>query len=913
MQFDGFPHDALVMAEMNRVDKEPTLHPVWRRYGVAAGLVVVACFLGVALRPWLGFSPLAPFYGAVALAAWYGGLGPALLATGLCLIGIDLFTVEPLGQWSLDPAHLSQFVSFLAVSALLVGLSASRDRADAALHASERRFRTMLETANEGVWLVDREARTQYANDRMAALLGTTPERVMAGTVGDFVFPEDQPLMRERVGANLAGWPEEFDFRFRRADGDEVLVLAGTSPMRDGAGRIAGALGLFTDVTARRRVETALVHANERFALAADAVQALIYEWDLRTDRVERSSGLWPLVGFRPDEVPADQVWWRSRIHPDDLGRIAVDPGGHPEEQDRYSREYRVQHRDGHWVTVWDQGQIVRDRDGRIVRVVGSTIDVTSWKDAENALRVLSEAGRALASSLDYEVTLQQVASLAVPTLADWCVVDLLDDQGVLRRVAVAHAAPEHRELANTLLANAQTVPLSGREDEVITTWRSLLITPFSDGDIQAAAQGAEHRDVLQALGIVSAIAVPVRAGGQAHGVLTLIMTSASNRQLDADDLAVADQLARRAAVAIENARLVRDAQTAETRYRGLFEGARDGIIVFAPDGQCVDVNPAMASMVGYGRAELVGAPATLVACGGPWSGEEGDRLRRDGQWRGDFELRHRNGSLMPVESAITTVRLPTGPVYVGVLRDVSDRKRFEQLQEEFLSALAHDLKNPLTTVRGQTQLLLRRLGRNDPPDAERLESALEGIDTAARRMSRLLDEMTDVTRLRAGQEIDLQREDTDLVALARRTVDEHDRVTEPHTIRLIAETDELIGFWDGPRLERVLGNLLGNAIKYSPEGGEITVRIAREVAAAGDSALLSVEDRGVGIPEADRELIFERFRRAANVERFAGSGIGLAGAKRIVELHGGTINVTSTEGEGSTFTVRLPVTREDD
>jgi signal transduction histidine kinase len=216
---------------------------------------------------------------------------------------------------------------------------------------------------------------------------------------------------------------------------------------------------------------------------------------------------------------------------------------------------------------------------------------------------------------------------------------------------------------------------------------------------------------------------------------------------------------------------------------------------------------------------------------------------------------------------------------------------------------------NPLTTVRGQTQLLRRRIARGAPLDEARLRSGLESIDTASVRMTRLIDELADVMRLRAGQEIELRRESADLVALAQRTADEQGRLTERHTIRLVSAVPELIGFWDGPRLERVLGNLLGNAIKYSPEGGEITIRIAREGNGDTDTAILSVEDHGVGIPPGDLHLVFERFRRAENVQSIAGSGIGLAGTRRIVELHGGTIAVTSIEGEGSTFTVRLPIT----
>jgi PAS domain S-box-containing protein len=762
-----------------------TQRPAWLRYGAAILLVVLASGLTAALRQWLWPTLLAPFYGAILLAVWSGGVGPGLTAIGLSLLAIPVWVLQPIGVWSLHWSDLSGLITFAVVSLLITGLSTSRDRAEAEMRSSERRFRTMLETANEGVWLIDRDARTQYVNDRMAALLGATPDRITASTVLDFVFPEDTSAAREWIDANLAGRSEELDFRFRRVDGEEVLVVAGTSPVRDDAGRVVGALGLFTDVTARRR--------------------------------------------------------------------------------------------------------------------------------AEAALRLLDEAGRALASSLDYEETLQRVVWLAVPALADWCVVDLLDEEGILRRVALAHADPEHAELAARLREYSPSSSIGGPEEQVIRTGSSLFLQTVTDELIQAAAQSAGHLALMRSVGVVSAIVVPLSAGGMVHGAMTLATTAGSNRHFDKDDLVLAEQLGRRSAVAIQNARLYRDAHAAEARYRGLFEGTKDGIIVFEPEGKCVDVNPAMTEMVGYDRAELIGFPATLVACGGPWSGEEGEQLRREGQWRGDFELRRKNGSMLAVESSITSVPLPTGPVYVGVLRDVSERRRFEQLQEEFLSALAHDLMNPLTTVRGQTQLQRRRIARGEPLDEDRLNAALESIDTASLRMSRLVDELADVMRLRAGSEIDLHRESFDLVALARRAADEHSRATERHRIEVISEVEMLIGFWDGPRLERVLGNLLGNAIKYSPAGGQIALRIARAGNGDAEFAVLSVEDCGVGIPQADLSLIFERFRRAGNVESFAGSGIGLAGAKRIVELHGGTISVTSTEGQGSTFTVRLPIAAGDE
>jgi PAS domain S-box-containing protein len=255
-------------------------------------------------------------------------------------------------------------------------------------------------------------------------------------------------------------------------------------------------------------------------------------------------------------------------------------------------------------------------------------------------------------------------------------------------------------------------------------TGTSLFVARMTDA-FQLASQDPEHLEVLRDLGAISVIVAPLRAGGVVHGVMTFATTSASGRHFVRDDLDLAEQLARRAALAIQNARLYRDAHAAEARYRGLFEGTMDGIIVVAPDGSCVDANPAMCAMIGYDRDELIGRPSPLAACGGPWTGEAGEQLRHEGRWWGEFELPRRDRPPVPVESWITAVQLSTGPVYVGVVRDVSERRRFERMQEEFLSALAHDLKNPLTAVHGQTQLLQRRLTRGQLPDAARLADRL--------------------------------------------------------------------------------------------------------------------------------------------------------------------------------------------
>lgn len=877
---------------------------VWRRYAVAVAVVAVAALATIMLRPWLAPSPLALFYAAVAVAAWYAGIGPAIATIVLSLVAIVIWTIDPLGVFALPTAELSRLIPFVLVASLIAAISATRDRAEAALRDSERRFRTMLETANEGVWLIDEHGRTRYANDRLAALLGVPLESLAGRPILDFVFAEDVAEIQGRIAANLAGQAQEFDCRLRRADGDEVVVLAGTSPVRDDSGTIVGALGLFTDITARRQDQAALARANERFALAADAVQALIYEWDVATNRVERSAGLLPLLGFRPEEVPPDQAWWTERIHPDDRARIARETPRLPPGTERFANEYRVRHRDGHWITVLDQARIIRNDAGERIMVIGSTTDITARTRAVDALRLLDEAGKALASSLEYEETLQRVAWLAVPVLADWCFVDLRESTGAIRRVAVAYPDAAAEPQAAMAMQFPPTPAKRGPTVMSMDTGEGVLLERVDETFFAAATQGADHRAVLEAIAPLSLIAAPLRAGGAIHGAMTLLTSPHSGRHFDRDDLALAVQLARRAATAIENARLYHQVQEAEARYRGLFEGTRDGILVSDALGRVIDANPAIAALSGYSRDELLGMRVDQLAAGGGNGadlGERGDASRRD-----EWELRRKDASSIVVESNATAIELPDTVVEVAVIRDVTERKRLEQLHQEFIATVVHDLKNPLTAMHGQTQLLRRRLTRGEPVEPARLDAGLETIEHAAVQMTTLLDELADVMRLRAGVEIELNRTATDLVPLVEKAIATYARMTDRHEIRFEPADDRLVGHWDGPRLVRVLGNLLGNAIKYSPEGGAIVVRAGRD--AARSEAVLSVEDRGVGIPAADVPLVFERFRRAGNVANIAGSGIGLAGAKRIVELHGGTIAVESSEGEGSRFTVRLPI-----
>jgi signal transduction histidine kinase len=230
----------------------------------------------------------------------------------------------------------------------------------------------------------------------------------------------------------------------------------------------------------------------------------------------------------------------------------------------------------------------------------------------------------------------------------------------------------------------------------------------------------------------------------------------------------------------------------------------------------------------------------------------------------------------------------------------------------ETLLGVFHDLYTPITVILATAQLLQQAPAESegDPGRANRLKEMLRIIEVSAKRLERTTQDLLEDSRLQAGRPVILRRDPVDLVALARQVVDEHRSVTTRHAIQFAAESAQIAGNWDASRIERTLSNLLANAIKYSPGGGQIDVTVSRFEDTEGFGwASVSVSDSGVGIAEADLPFIFNRYWRSSNVEgRFPGTGIGLATSQRIVELHGGEISVSSTPGKGTTFTVTLPL-----
>jgi len=269
-------------------------------------------------------------------------------------------------------------------------------------------------------------------------------------------------------------------------------------------------------------------------------------------------------------------------------------------------------------------------------------------------------------------------------------------------------------------------------------------------------------------------------------------------------------------------------------------------------------------------------------------------------KYTGDFT--EEDESILVQFAQMASIAIENSQLYVQAQRAVHER-------DKLLSTVTHDLKNPLTAIKGFTQLLQRNTRSMSAAEAERWKMVLSKIETTVTKMTALINELLDLSRFQMGQPLELDLQPTDLVELARQVAAEQQQTTERHQICVEAAVPELIGLFDAMRLERVLVNLISNAIKYDPGGKPISIEIAREEDADRCYAVLKVHDQGIGIPAKDLLRIFEQFQRASNTPGYiSGMGIGLVSARHITEQHGGTITVSSKVGKGSTFKVRLPL-----
>lgn len=602
-------------------------------------------------------------------------------------------------------------------------------------------------------------------------------------------------------------------------------------------------------------------------------------------------------------------------VLPEDLPGSRAQRGENPPPALLRSRDRRTG--EERWTRL--QARRITDPETAAFLTVNIFQDVTDEVRADRARSFVAEASAILAGSLDYDATLKSLAQLAVPEIADWCAVDILDEDGQVRQIVVAHVDPEKVELARVLGERYPYDPHAAHGvPRVIRTGEPELIREIPNELLDELSADPELLEIVRELGLRSSMVVPLVARGRVLGAITMV-SAESGRLFDDRELSLAMDLATRAAVAVDNAQLYREAKRSSAELEGVLSQMSDAVVITDAEGHITFFNPAATRIFGdisVGTSMVAGIPGTsrLTVEGDSMDNEKvpiiralrGERITGV-QWR----FRREDGTEVVLETSATPLRSDEGlPVAaVGVSRDITPQFDFERQKDNFLLATSHDLKNPLTLIKGTAQMLARRVQKGGSDLDEQLLAGLARIDSTATRMANLVNEMLDVTRIRMGRPLPLDMSrPTDIVAVVNRLAEEFQTAHPEHDIRIDREVPQLVGRWDEPRIERAIANLLSNAVKFTPHGGHVGVTVAREERDGVPWARISVADTGVGIPQEDVPHIFEQFRRGENVEgRISGSGIGLAGVRQIVEAHGGSVEVQSKQGAGSTFTIRLP------
>lgn len=361
-----------------------------------------------------------------------------------------------------------------------------------------------------------------------------------------------------------------------------------------------------------------------------------------------------------------------------------------------------------------------------------------------------------------------------------------------------------------------------------------------------------------------------------------------------------------------------------EERFRLLVESVEDyAIFTLTPDGRVSSWNAGAQRIFGYDRDAIIGHPAALISTDEDLAAGLPELLlaaaAAEGRATADGERRRADGSRFHADAAVTALRDDEGAVvgFAMVLHDVTARRRSEadraiatSERNAFIATLGHDLKNPLASATTGAQLLRSRAAKGTL-DPEQLATRLAAIEAALRRAALRVDELMDLARQETAAASAPPTDQLDLVALVREVLDGYRVTYDKHEFIFEPGAESLAGDWDRDHIERSVDNLVSNAVKFSPMGGRIAATVREERAGASRRAVVTISDQGIGIPEGEHDVVFERFRRGSNVRDVLGSGVGLWSVRRIVEQHGGTLEVESKLGAGSTFTIRLPLVSE--
>jgi PAS domain S-box-containing protein len=473
---------------------------------------------------------------------------------------VQFDTVRQRKDGSLVPVSLS-YSPIQDGQGRLIGTAAiTRDvteekKALSALRASESRFAAVIHNAPVVFFLKDADGVYLMVNPRYAQTAGRPVEDILGKTDHD-LFPREvaDEFRREDEAILASGGVKTFEESFTH-HGRRLTFLTSKFPLLGATGEAIGVCGIATEISDRQAAADALRASEHRLRLSLEAGRMGVWEWDLRTNAVHWSEKVEDIHGLPRGTFEGTFDAFQRLVHPDDRPRVHAAIERALTGRSDFEIEFRSRRPDGTLNWIAGKGQVFLE-DGRPARMVGVAMDVTARKREEINTRFLADASSVLAALTDEASSLQKVATLAVPHFADWCAVDMANPDGSPRRVAVAHVDPQKVRLAHEIHerwpphADApQGVP------RILRTGASELVGDITDEMLVTAIPDAELLGIMRRLGLRSYMGVPLLVRGKALGAITFIAAE-SGRRYDATDLAAAEDLARRAAVAIENSQL---------------------------------------------------------------------------------------------------------------------------------------------------------------------------------------------------------------------------------------------------------------------------------------------------------------------------------------------------------------------